>query len=197
MAAQTHRRLRWASSGRPPLLVLRLARGDRMRAPADAHISPTQHALLLVPALASASAHAADFRRRYLARPRSRVQCCCAALADGRAGRGGHCCCSGRESTCSQLVRAAAPPHVFACRRALRTMCVRRARPAGQQVTAAALLCGAVFPGVLFPRARDAWTRYDRRAHTHATSLRRLHCPTAPKLSAAQHTTRAAPPATT
>jgi hypothetical protein len=63
-------------------------------------------ALLLVPALASVSAHAAAFRRRDWARPRSRVQCCCAALAGGRAGRGGHCCSSGRESNCSHLVRA-------------------------------------------------------------------------------------------
>jgi hypothetical protein len=31
----------------------------------------------------------------------------------------------------------------------------------------------------------------------HATSLSRLHCPTAPELSAAQRTTRAAPPVTT
>jgi len=50
--------------GAPPLLVLLLARGDRLRAPADAHISPTQHALLLVPALASVSAHTAAFRCR-------------------------------------------------------------------------------------------------------------------------------------
>jgi hypothetical protein len=50
--------------GAPPLLVLRLARGDRLRAPADAHISPTQHALLLVPALAGVSAHTAAFRCR-------------------------------------------------------------------------------------------------------------------------------------
>jgi hypothetical protein len=98
---------------------------------------------------------------------------------------------------CSQLVRATASPPVFVCRRALRITRVRGARPAMQQSTVPALLCGCSASGVQFPRARDARTRDDRRAHTHAPPLSRLHCPTAPKLSAAQHTTRAAPPATT
>jgi hypothetical protein len=96
-------------------------------------------------------------------------------------------------------VRAAAPPPVFACRRALYTMIVRRARPAGQQVTAAALLCGAVFLECcfVFPRARDAWTRDDRRAHTHASSLSRLHCPTSSELWATKHAACAGALATT
>ena len=54
--------------------------------------------------------------------------------------------------------------------------------------------CG---PGVLFPRARDASTRNDRRAHTHATYLSRLHVPASSELWAAKHTSCAGPPATT
>ena len=50
--------------GAPPLLVFSLARGDRMRAPADDPSAPTQQALLLVQALAIVSAHTAAFRCR-------------------------------------------------------------------------------------------------------------------------------------
>jgi hypothetical protein len=84
-----------------------------MRGPAEPPGAPTQHALLLVPALASVSAHTAAFHRRYWARPRSRVQCRCAALAGGRAGRGGHCCCCDRESNCRQAGARAPLRHLL------------------------------------------------------------------------------------
>ncbi len=70
-------------------------------------------------ALASVLAHAAAFRRRYCARPRSRVQCRCAALAGGRAGRGGRCCCRCRESNCRQAGARRRSATFFACCRAL------------------------------------------------------------------------------
>ena len=85
--------------GAPPLLVIRLARADRMRAPADAHISPPQHALLLVQVLASVSAHTAAFRRRSCARSRSWVQCRCSALAGGLSWARRCCCCCDRVAT--------------------------------------------------------------------------------------------------
>ena len=88
--------------GAPPLLILRLARADRLRAPADAHISPTQHALLLVPALASVSANAAAFRCRLV---RARNHGCNAgalAITGAELGvEGAAAAVSGRLVTCA------------------------------------------------------------------------------------------------
>ena len=117
---------------------------------------------------------------------------CWAELGAGRC-----CCCCDRVAHCSQLVRTTAPPPAFACRRALCTTRVRRARLAGQQGAAggAAGCCSAT--GVLFPRAGDAWTREDRRAHTHAPSLSRLHVPASSEMWATKHAACAGALATT
>ena len=90
------------------------------------------------------SAHAASFAA-VLARP------CNIGRNDGvprsllgRAGCGGHCCCSGRESKLQSAGARRRFASIFACCWALCRVRVRGARPAGQHITAAAMLGGAV-----------------------------------------------------
>jgi len=175
------------AKGAPPLLVPRSARGNISVCQLRLLARRRNNAVAGAQALASVSAHAAAFRRRFCARPRTQVQYRCAALARGRTGAAGCGCCRCRESTCRPAGARRRFAAIYARPRALCITRVRRARLAGQQVTAATFWGGAVFPGVLFPRPRDASTRDGRRAHYHSASLNRLHRPTPSEMWVAKH----------